>query len=310
MNYTFSQITKIWLKTKTDIKKQSYLNYENMIKNHLDKYIGQIPITKLKKEDIEIFFKELKKREIAISTQKKIMYIIKATLDLAYEQNYTKNYLNLKKIKFKSAQNQIFILSKKDQITLEKNLLIKLNIRKICLLLCLYTGLRVGEISGLKWEDIDFKYNFIVVKRTIERIKNTNKEAKTKTILIESTPKSDTSNRIIPFPMFLSPLLQTFKGNDKDYILSGSKKKYDPRLFQSFYHRTLRTCGINKNKFHTTRHTFSTRAIESKMDIKTLSELLGHSSIEITLKLYVHPSYELKKSSIENLVTFMTDTEL
>lgn len=307
MEYTFKEVSRIWLKSKTNIKRQSVLNYENMMKTYLDKKIGATIISSLVKDMVEEFFEELCERRVAISTQKKLMYIIKATIDYAYDKEYLHNYPNLKSIKFKTVQKSIIILTKSQQTALENMLTTNLNVRKVCLLLCLYTGLRVGEVSGLKWEDIDFGNNSLTIKRTIERIRNTNENIPTKTVLIASSPKSDKSSRTIPFPSFLVTYLQTFRGADKDYILSGCEKKYDPRLFQSFYHRTLKACGIERNKFHTTRHTFSTRAIESKMDIKTLSELLGHSSIEITLKLYVHPSYELKKSSIENLVTFMSN---
>lgn len=306
MNYTFNELTEMWLKTKTAIKTQSVFNYQNMISNYINKDLGHIKISDLKKEDIENLFKNFKKKGMAISTQIKLMYIIKATINYAYDNGYINKYLNLKEIKFKNRKVPIFILSKEQQMTLERKLTTNLNIRKICLLLCLYTGLRLGEISGLKWSDIDFNNNCLTVKRTIERIKNSNINAIKKTILIASSPKSNTSNRTVPIPDFLIQYLLKFKGDDKNYLLSKSEKMYDPRLFQRFYHRLLNSCGISKNKFHTTRHTFSTRAIESKMDVKTLSELLGHASIEITLKLYVHPSYELKKSSIENLVNFMS----
>ena len=197
------------------------------------------------------------------------------------------------------------ILSKDEQNMLENNLKEKPNIRKVCLLLCLYTGLRVGEICGLKWDDIDFSNKSLTIKRTIERIKNKDENIKSKTILIESTPKSDTSNRIIPIPDFIISLLLLFRSDNSYFVLSKSNKLYDPRLFESFYSRILKSSNINHNKFHTLRHTFATRSIESKMDIKTLSEILGHSQIETTLKLYVHPSYDMKKSSIENLVRFM-----
>ena len=307
MEYTFMEVSRRWLRSKTNIKRQSVLNYENMMKNYLDEELGDVLINNLVKDMVEKFFEELCKRKVAISTQKKLMYIIRATIDYAYDKGYLYNYPNLKSIKFKAVQKPIIILTKSQQAALENRLTSKLNVRKVCLLLCLYTGLRVGEVSGLKWEDIDFGNNSLTVRRTIERIRNTDENIPSKTVLIESSPKSDKSSRTIPFPSFLATYLQAFKGADKNYILSGSEKKYDPRLFQSFYHRILKSCGIEKNKFHTTRHTFSTRAIESKMDIKTLSELLGHSSIEITLKLYVHPSYELKKMSIENLVSFMSN---
>lgn len=190
---------------------------------------------------------------------------------------------------------------------MENKLKDKPNIRKICLLLCLYTGLRVGEVCGLKWEDIDFSNKSLSIKRTIVSVKNKDENKQSKTKLIESTPKSDTSNRIIPIPEFIICLLSEFKSNNNYFILSNSNKLYDSRLLESFYSRLLKSCNINPNKFHTLRHTFATRSIESKMDIKTLSEILGHSQVETTLKIYVHSSYEIKKSSIENLVRFMAN---
>ena len=176
--------------------------------------------------------------------------------------------------------------------------------KSIGLLLCLYTGIRIGELCGLKWKDIDFNTNSINIKRTIIRIKN-NSQSNSKTILTISSPKSDTSNRTIPIPIFIINLLRYYKSNDNYFLLSNSNKLYDPRQLEYYYKQVLIKCNISINKFHTLRHTFATRSIESKMDIKTLSEILGHSSIEMTLKLYVHPSFELKKNSIENLVSFM-----
>lgn len=301
---TYNDILKLWLSSKTEIKLQSLLNYENLINNYLINSIGLLEITKLKKEHIEILFDNLK--NIAISTRKTLIYIIRSSLNYSYHKGYN-NYINISNIKFKLPTKTIFVLSKEEQNNLENKLREKPNIRKICLLLCLYTGLRVGEVCGLRWEDIDFNNKSLIIKRTITRIKNKNEKIKSKTILIESTPKTDTSSRIIPIPNFLISMLNKFKTNNKYYLLSNSEKLYDPRLLESFYSRILKSCNIKQNKFHTIRHTFATRSIESKMDIKTLSEILGHAEIETTLKLYVHPSYELKKSSIENLVQFMAN---
>ena len=256
-------------------------------------------------QDFEELFNNLLIKKVAISTQKKIKYIITASLNYAYKNKYSFKLINLEEIKLKNVPGEINIFSKENQGILEENLKVKPNIRKLCLLLCLYTGLRIGEVCGLKWEDINFSNNSLIVNRTIIRIKNSNKNIKTKTILIASTPKSSSSVRVVPIPNFLIEILKTFKSNDKYYLLSQSETIYDPRLFQSFYKRILEKCNIKYIKFHTIRHTFATRALESKMDIKTLSEIMGHSSIEITLKLYVHPSYETKKIMIENLVNYM-----
>lgn len=301
---TYNDILDLWLKTKTGIKLQSLINYENLINNYLSKSIGLLNIKNIRKEDITNLFNHLD--NIAISTKKTLIYIIRASLNYSYNKKYNK-YINLSDIKFKLVAKTIVVLSKEEQKKLENELKEKNNIRKSCLLLCLYTGLRIGEVCGLKWEDIDFSNKSLTVKRTIQRIKNKAENISSKTVLIESTPKSVASKRIVPIPEFLVPLLKDLKKEDHYYILSKSKKLYDPRLLESFYTRILALCDINYNKFHTLRHTFATRSIESKMDIKTLSEILGHSSVEITLKLYVHPSYELKKTSLENLVEYMAN---
>lgn len=303
-NITYNDILNLWLDSKNNLKQQSLIHYENLIQHYLKNTIGIINIKQLKKEDIENLFHKLKETNIAISTKKTLIYIIRSSLNYSYNNQYSE-YIDIKNIIFKLPNKTIFVLSKEEQNRLENNLKQKPNIRKICILLCLYTGLRIGEVCGLKWEDIDFSNQSLTIKRTIERIKNKDKTIKTKTILIESTPKSDTSNRIIPIPDFLILLLKQFKNNDSYFLLSNKEKKYDPRLLESFYSRILKISQINPNKFHTLRHTFATRCIESKMDVKTLSEILGHSQVETTLKLYVHPSYEHKKSSLENLVKFM-----
>lgn len=304
-NITYNDILKLWLNNKTDIKIQSKLNYENLIIYYLKATIGKTLLKEISKEDIKKFLLNLQDN-IATSTQKKLIYIIKSSLAYAYNNHYL-DYIDLSDIKFKYTSKLMFVLSKEEQNILESKLKEKVNIRNTCLLLCLYTGIRVGEVCGLKWEDIDFSHKSLTIKRTIIRVKNQDKNNNVKTILIESTPKSETSKRIIPIPNFIIDMLKELKQDDSYFLLSNSEKLYDPRYFESFYTRILKKCNIKNNKFHTLRHTFATRSIESKMDIKTLSEILGHSSVEITLKLYVHPTYEMKKKSIENLVEFMAN---
>ncbi len=302
-NITYNNVLEFWLNSKSNIKVQSKLNYENLITKYINNTIGLLLITKISNEDIKSLINSLKDK-LAASTLKRLIYIIRTSLSYAYKNNYT-SYIDLNDIKLLKGNKTMFILSKEEQNTLEIYLKNEINIRKVIILLCLYTGLRLGEVCGLKWEDIDFSNKSLIIKRTVLRVRN-DKNDKTKTTLIESTPKSESSLRIIPIPNFIILLLSKFKDKDSYYILSKSEKLYDPRYLESFYRRTLEKCNIKSNKFHTLRHTFATRSIESKMDIKTLSEILGHSSVTITLKLYVHPTYEMKRDSIENLVDFMT----
>ena len=299
-----NDILIFWINNKNNLKIQSYQKYENLIFKVISPIIGDFFIQDFIKDELENFFKYLSKLNIPVSTQKTIFYILKSSWDLGFE-NKICHYINFKEIKFKSINNKIQVLSKSEQTRLEDKLLEKINIRKLCILLCLYSGLRIGEVCGLKWENINFNQKSLSVIRTIQRIKNTNINSKKKTILIEINPKSETSNRIVPIPDFIIELLKNFRNNNEFFILSNNTNFYDPRQLESCFERIVKNANIKYINYHVLRHTFATRCIESKMDIKTLSEILGHSSVEITLKLYVHPSYDLKKTSIENLVKFM-----
>lgn len=299
---TFVNTVYLWLKSKENIKIQSYQKYESLILIYIVPFFKEKLISKLTNNDIDLFLKSIQEK-ISVSMQKTIIYIIKATLNYAYKNKWC-NHIEYININFKKENKLIYTLTIEEQKRLEESLRKGVNIRKCCLLLCLYTGLRIGEVCGLKWEDINFEGKTMQIKRTIQRIKSNN-NYDNKTVLIASTPKSSTSNRIVPIPDFLIDLLKRFQKNNDFYLLSNSDKLYDPRLLEFFYKRILEKSNINYKKFHTLRHTFATRAIESKMDVKTLSEILGHSSIDITLKLYVHPSLELKKCSIEKLADYM-----
>ena len=302
---TLISIINIWLNNKNNIKIQTYQKYKNTTQNYIENSnIGNVYISKLNKKRIKQFFIELDEDKVSKSIQKTIFYIINSALCFGYNNNYCKK-IDLNDIKIGKEKTKIDILTAQEQIRIEKYLKNNINIRKICVLLCLYSGLRIGEVCGLKWKDIDFDNKTLEIKRTIQRIKNDNPNIRSKTILIESTPKSESSKRVVPIANFLVPLLKKLETNGDYYLLSNSKKMYDPRLLEYFFKNVLMKCNVKNKNFHILRHTFATRSIEAKVDIKTLSEILGHSNIDITLKLYVHPSIDLKKNSIENVVEFM-----
>lgn len=307
-NCTFNQILEMWLEEKRgDVKIQSCQRYESLIDSFIKDTLGTIKCSEIQKDEIIELFKREEISKMSISVRKSVFGIIKSALEIAYSLNYC-SYIDLRKIKFRGAKNNIIVFTTREQRKIDSYLIEELNVRKLVLLMCMYTGMRVGEASGLKWKDIDFSKKSVNINKTIQRIKNPDSNSERKTILIASTPKSESSSRVIPLPDFLMPLLKKLKSEDNYYILSGSKKLYDPRLLESFYERTLKKCDIEHLKFHTLRHTFATRSIESGMDPKTLSEILGHSSVEITLKLYVHPSYDMKKKSIEKVTKFVKRT--
>ena len=179
---------------------------------------------------------------------------------------------------------------------LESYLLHNQNNTNISVLLCLFTGLRVGELCGLKWSDIDFQNGTVSVCRTVQRI---NKHGKSEVAI--GSPKSKSSVRIVPIPDFLLAILKAKRKGDDFYIITGTSKPTEPRTMQNRFKSILKTCGIRNVNFHLLRHTYATMCIENGFDPKTLSELLGHADASITLNRYVHSSMQMKKNYVSRL---------
>ena len=162
----------------------------------------------------------------------------------------------------------------------------------------LYSGLRIGELCALKWEDIDFKKNIINVSKTLQRVyikaKNNN-ESK----IIITTPKTRNANRIIPINSVFATIKKQIKTKNNDYLLSCTEKFIEPRTYRKYFDRMLKKNKIDHINFHSLRHTFATNCIRLGVDYKTVSELLGHSTVNITLNLYVHPQLAQKKKCID-----------
>ena len=200
-----------------------------------------------------------------------------------------------------SIQNKshsIEILNRTEQAKLMQFLHENMDISKAGIVLCLSTGLRLGEICSLKWGDIDQERKLLHVNRTVQRIKS--KEGPAKTILLETAPKSVFSNREIPMPDVLLSLLMTFKKTGQEYILC-TDKPMEPRTYQYQFKRYLIETKIPAYNFHILRHTFATNCIDNGMDVKCLSEILGHSNVQITLDRYIHPSMDTKRKYINAL---------
>jgi integrase len=167
------------------------------------------------------------------------------------------------------------------------------------ILLTMFTGLRIGELCALEWKDIDFNERVLHVTKAVQRISQFGGKAKTNLKVI--TPKSATSVRDIPLPDFLMKLLENFKGEDDNFVASGSTKICEPRCFTNRYKALLKKANVPSLKFHSLRHTFATNALHQNFDIKTLSEILGHANASITMQVYVHSSMERKAACMSRL---------
>lgn len=176
--------------------------------------------------------------------------------------------------------------------------------KNLGLLICLYTGIRIGEVSAIRWSDIDIDNNTLSIGRTLQRI-----YLDGKTSIIEETCKTNKSIRTVPLCRVLIKFIKPLKRivNSDFYVISNTEKPIEPRTYRIYYKKILGKLNLRIIKFHSTRHSFATRLIESKADVKTVSSILGHSNIATTLNLYVHPNNEQKKQSIEKAFKYINN---
>ena len=214
---------------------------------------------------------------------------------LKYAQEEYGFRLSLKNVVLpKTEKKQIEKISNTEQKRLVSYLRKNMSLTAFGILISLFMGLRIGELCGLKWSDVDFQNKILHIKRTVQRISSENGSRKTKVII--STPKSDTSFRSVAVPDFLMEYFEKFRNQVDFFILSGSDKVIEPRTMQYRYEKMLKSAEIKNHNFHKLRHTFATNCTEKGFDVKTMSVILGHSSVNLTLNRYIHPdrSHERK----------------
>ena len=208
-------------------------------------------------------------------------------------------------VQVKRAAKPIRVLSQYEQEQLCKHILAEPEGHKIGILICLFTGLRVGEICALRWEDVSFEEQTIHVHHTLQRLQNKSNDG-TKTKIVITTPKSASSIRTIPIPDELLAILAAYQKSPTGFLLTNNEKEFvEPRTMQNQFKYLLKESGIEEVNFHVLRHTFATRCIEVGFDVKSLSEILGHASVNITMNRYVHPTLEMKKENMKKLAPFL-----
>lgn len=301
----YKQVLEEWLINKEKkIKTTTFYKYQSVIKLNINPILGDISFKKIKGEDISNFFEDERIIVLSDSTKNLLFVIINSSIKYGIDRKYRKVFPNLK-IKIKQPKGRIVYLTKKEQSILEKHINDNLNLRNLAILMDLYTGLRIGELCALQWEDIDFINNTISITKTVQRIKNNDINSNNKTKLIIDNPKTEHSVRTIPIPKFLITILKQHRSDEDIYIFTKTNKPKDPRALEKYFKELLSKCGIRNLVFHSLRHTYATRSREAGIDIKILSELLGHSTYKITLDIYVHTSLDFKKDSVNSLVKYL-----
>lgn len=291
-----------WIINKKDyIKESTYANYSNIIFNYIIPKLGNYNIKKINYIIIQEFITFLyDSKNLSVKTIKDIVAVIKSSLK-DYNYNFLKFKFNYPKEKEFKKMN---ILTKEEQNKIVRYIFNNINYKNIGILLSLTLGIRIGELCALKWKDIDLKNGIISINKTIQRIyiKDINK---IKTKILISNPKSLNSNRIIPLNDELINLFLKLKTQNNYYFLTGSENYIEPRSYRNYFNKVLNDLGIKHYKFHTLRHTFATNCIELGFDYKVVSEILGHSNINTTLNIYVHPKMNLKKECIKSIYNNM-----
>lgn len=304
--HSFDKLINSYLLFKKNEVKESTLScYLNLINNYIRPSFGKYMIEEINSDMINIYTDFLKeKKHLSNKYIREILQLILNIFKYAKEFEFKANL----QISFPKVKNkEITIFSTKDISTLKTYILQNLNTKTFGILFCLFTGLRIGEVCALKWKDIDLELKNIIINKTLIRIKNTNNTSPNKTKVIISTPKTEASNRVIPLPSFLIDYLVQLKENDDFYFLTNQEKYIEPANYYFFYAKILTKAKIKHQSFHTLRHTFATKCIENNFDVKLLSEILGHSNINITLTRYVHSSMEYKRASMEKLASFFEE---
>ena len=300
-----------WLNSiQAQIKKSSYVKYNNIIHSHILPEFDNAPLNELTSSRIQKFCEDLldhggiSGEGLSPKTVADILSLMRSLLRYAQIQGYQPPSTG-KEIIIRQTAPDTVIISRSAQEILCRYLYANISERNIGILLCLFTGMRVGEICALKWEDISFQEKSIYVHKTMQRLQIPRSTSQ-KTHIIVTSPKSKCSIRTIPIPDNLVQLIQREFPNRQGYVLASPDEEYiEPRTMQNYFCYVQRQCGLTPVNFHALRHTFATRCIELGFDVKSLSEILGHASVNITMNRYVHPSMELKQQNMQKLAALL-----
>ena len=292
---TINEIAKEWEDDKRKyVKKSTIAAYQLLIQNHISPYFGEL--NKVCEEDVQKFV--LKKLDDGLSekTIKDIIIVLKMILKFGVKLGYLE-YVQID-VKFPTNHENkaLDVLTKQDQKKIMDYLRDNFTFRNLGIFICLSTGMRIGEICGLRWCDVDVAEGVIKVRHTLQRIYIIEGEQKHTELLLD-TPKTSNSIRDIPMSTELLKMIRSISKvvNENYYVISNDINPIEPRTYRNYYKKLCKKLDVPELKFHGLRHSFATRCIESKADYKTVSVLLGHSNISTTLNLYVHPNKEQKK---------------
>ena len=299
---TINQITEEWKEEKKKyVKKSTYAAYQLLIQNFIKPYFGDL--YEVNEEKVQQFVFDKLDAGLSEKTIRDIIIVLKMILKFGIKNGYLEYIQIDAKFPSKQEKKDLDVLSKADQKKFMEHLRNNFTFKNLGIFICLSTGMRIGEICGLRWCDVDTVEGVIKVRHTLQRIYIIEGETRHTELLLD-TPKTANSVRDIPMSSELLKMLKSLNKvvNENYYVISNDIKPIEPRTYRNYYKKLCKQLDIPELKFHGLRHSFATRCIESKADYKTVSVLLGHSNISTTLNLYVHPNKEQKKKTIDKML--------
>lgn len=286
---TVQTLAKIYLEEKAGKVKVSTLKcYQRNIKCHILPKFGSRIAADITVEDIDDYL-ETMQENFSPKLVREVGALLLALLRLA-GVNFT-GEVALPKVR----QKNVEVFTETELKQLARIILRRTDETGLGILLTVYTGIRLGELCGLKWQDVNAGKGMLHVQRTVERVAQEDGT----TCLAVLTPKTESSNRWIPIPQEMMRVLKPDQRLPETYLLTGGEIIPDPRTMQNRYKALLKRVGVPYRNFHALRHTYATRCIEQGIDAKSVSELLGHSDVRTTLRLYVHASMDYKSKAVE-----------
>lgn len=301
-NTHFKTLMNHWLSVKQPmVTPSTYANFVLIAENHLIPYFGKRKIGSIKETDVQTFIFDLynegrldSKGGLTVKSIRDIILVLRLALTYAYKEQVIP-ILNWELVEYPKdlSIKQVVSLSKDEEQALIQCIYMNLNRKTAGILVALFTGVRIGELCGLKMEDISLDDKTISVNRSVQRIYDKKKGS---SYVYIGPPKTKTSTRVIPLPSLLINIIKKYyTDNPNHYFLTGKTKPTEPRTYRQFFHRFLKKHGLRDIKFHEVRHTFAVRAIElPDFDIKSLSEILGHKNVSFTLNVYGRANMQQK----------------
>ena len=298
----YKEWLNIWLENyiKPSSKERTYIRYGQLIRTHITPKIGEIDVNDLTPIALQSFVTELLNtgngktgKGLSANTVNAVISVMQNSLRTAHLLGYAKEYMAnmIKRPKLKERKIECFTLAEQKKI--EAAVFESKKTKLFGIVLCLYSGLRIGELIALQWKDIDLTKGLLTVSRSCHD---------TSGGIVFDEPKTATSRRIIPLPKQLLPKLRSIKkSSNSDFVVSAGGNAVSVRSYQRSFELLLKKLNIDHRGFHSLRHTFATRALECGMDVKTLSEILGHKNPTVTLNRYAHSLLEHKSAMMNRL---------